>query len=71
MVFMWYVDSKDDAAEMEEDLEWTRAEQAEADTWKGKTKKVGECVLVILKCNITRLDNCLSWTPSSMAGWLA
>ena len=42
---MWYVDSKDDAAEMEEDLEWTRAEEAEAQTWKGKIKKVGECVL--------------------------
>jgi len=42
MVFMWYVDSKDDAAEMEEDLEWTRAEKAEAHTWKGKLKQVGQ-----------------------------
>ena len=41
MAFMWYVDSKDDAAEMEEDLEWTRAEEAEAHTWKGKLKAVG------------------------------
>jgi len=46
MVFMWYVDSKDDAAEMEEDLEWTRAEQAEAETWKGKTKKVGQLLVM-------------------------
>jgi len=42
MWFMWYVDKEDDAAEMEEDLEWTRAEQAEAHTWKGKLKKVGQ-----------------------------
>jgi len=46
MVFMWYVDSKDDAAEMEEDLEWTRAEQAEAYTWKGKLKKVGQLLVM-------------------------
>lgn len=42
MVFMWYVDSKDDAAEMEEDLEWRMAEQVEARTWKGTLKEVGE-----------------------------
>ena len=42
MWFMWYVDKEDDVAEMEEDLEWTRAEQAEAHSWKGKLKKVGD-----------------------------
>jgi len=42
MVFMWYVDSEDDKAEMEEDLEWRMAEQAEAQTWKGKMKQVGQ-----------------------------
>ena len=41
MWFMWYVDSPDDAAEMEEDREWTRAVEAEAHTWKGKLKEVG------------------------------
>jgi len=42
MWFMWYVDSEDDAAEMEEDREWTRAVEAEAHTWKGKLKEVGQ-----------------------------
>ena len=64
MVFMWYVDSKDDAAEMEEDLEWTRAEQAEAYTWKGKLKKVGECVC------ITFTSISLGWTTVSHGPFL-
>jgi len=40
MVFMWYVDSDDDVAEMKEAAEWAEAEKMEAMTWKGKLKKV-------------------------------
>ena len=40
MVFMWYVDSDDDVAQMIEAAEWAEAEKMEAMTWKGKLKKV-------------------------------
>ena len=42
MAFMWYVDRDDDDAELEEELEWRKAEEAEARTWKGQIKQVME-----------------------------
>ena len=42
MAFMWYVDRDDDDAELEEELEWRKAEEAEARTWKGQLKQVME-----------------------------
>ena len=57
MVFMWYVDSDDDVAQMIEAAEWAEAEKMEAMTWKGKLKKVNRVILLLSHfiCQVTQL----------------
>ena len=53
MVFMWYVDSDDDVAEMKEAAEWAEAEKMEAKTCKGKLKKVNRIIFTSLPLHLS------------------